>query len=107
MGIYASEHWERDTHSATFTSDLPGLTTVRVYEQVAEFEFRTDCFCCSCPAYHLDHRYLDHDPYCRNHGFAGQRPCDVHGMPGQPGEAGVMPHSVQVEIARLIVGDQI
>lgn len=56
---------------------------------------RTDCFCCSCSD------WGGSDPYCRNHGFAAERPCEVHQMPGTPNEAGVMPESVQAERARL------
>lgn len=74
---------------------VPGVTRIRVFEKVAEFEIRDDCYCCSCRSGEGG------DPYCRNHGFAGQRPCDVHQMPGQTDENGVMPASVQTERARL------
>lgn len=50
---------------------------------------RTNCYCCSCG------ERENSDPYCRNHGFAGQRPCEVHNLPGQTDEDGVMPASVQ------------
>ena len=51
-------------------------------------ERRITCYCCSCGEY-------SSDPYCRNHGFAATRPCEVHGMAGEPDEEGVMPESVQ------------
>lgn len=40
---------------------------------------RTDCYCCSC-----DDERPGSDPACRNHGFAAQRPCESHNLPGQP-----------------------
>lgn len=40
---------------------------------------RTDqCYCCSCTGEFG--QYLD--PYCRLHGFAGERPCSEHHSPG-------------------------
>lgn len=58
----------------------------------------THCFCCSCD----DH---NPDPYCRNHGFAGERPCEEHNMPGSVDENGTMPDSVQV-VRRRQLADQ-
>lgn len=57
---------------------------------------RTDCYCCSCD----DGPTID--PYCRNHGWYGERPCEVHNMPGSKGEDDEdMPESVQaVNVAR-------
>jgi hypothetical protein len=54
---------------------------------------RTDCFCCSCCEHHSD-------PFCRNHGWAGRRPCERHGTPGQADDEGFMPDSVQERRAR-------
>lgn len=55
---------------------------------------RTMCFCCSCG----DHL----DIYCRNHGFAGLRPCEVHEMAGEGDQdTGEMPKSVQAHRAWL------
>lgn len=48
-----------------------------------------DCFCCSCP------EYGGVDPYCRNHGWAGTRPCEIHESPGMADETDKMPVSVQ------------
>ena len=42
---------------------------------------RTDqCYCCSCNDGDLYSSYKD--PYCRMHGFAGERPCSQHHSPG-------------------------
>jgi len=37
---------------------------------------RTTCYCCSCG------EREGSDPYCRNHGFAGERRCEKHRMRG-------------------------
>jgi hypothetical protein len=52
---------------------------------------RTDCHCCSCS---VDGFAVD--PHCRNHGYYGERPCELHNMPGTAGDDGIMPDSVQV-----------
>jgi hypothetical protein len=80
----------------------PGVIKLRtVYASAwAEVE-RNNCFCCSCPA-------NNPDPHCRNHGWAGRRPCEDHKLPGTKYEqehidnktgsllrVDVMPQSVQ------------
>lgn len=50
------------------------------------------CLCCSCSD--VSNLHIT-DPYCRNHGFAGSRPCEEHNSPGMPDEEGNMPESVQ------------
>lgn len=92
MGIYP-DHTFKDNRDGTVTEtwQTPGLTRTRVLS--GEWtETRTDCYCCSCP----ESGYSD--PYCRNHGFAGERPCDVHNMPGVEDDDGVMPESVQAHL---------
>jgi len=100
MGIYPDNTYDRQTSARRapaiiHTITVPGLAQVFVYELVAVIENRTNCFCCSCPD------GGGFDPACRNHGWAARRPCEVHGMPGEPwGEeveslAGTMPESVQ------------
>jgi hypothetical protein len=65
-----SESWkEYDTRE----SGVKRLRTVYA-SAWAEIE-RTNCFCCTCPANNTD-------PHCRNHGFAGRRPCEEHNLPG-------------------------
>lgn len=54
----------------------PGLKRFKVYELICVFEERTDCYCCSCGD-------GGHDAACRNHGWAGRRPCELHNMPGE------------------------
>jgi hypothetical protein len=71
----------------------PGLTQTRVVIAAPWVEKRTDCYCCSCDDEGLA------DPYCRNHGWVGERPCDTHGMPGEADDFGVMPVSVQRRLA--------
>lgn len=65
-----------------------GTRTRTVTATSWQFE-RTQCFCCSCDP---DGTYLD--PYCRNHGFAGSRPCLTHGMAGETDENEKMPAPV-------------
>lgn len=102
MGIYPDETWEKgpparrdgeQIETAVHYYHVPGLTRIRVFEKVAELEFRDDCFCCSCP----EPGEGNADPHCRNHGFLERRGCEVHGMAGDVG-AGV--RSVQAERAR-------
>lgn len=77
------------------TKTTPGLVQARwVTAAPWHVEARTNCYCCSCPD------EGGQDPYCRNHGFAGTRPCEEHNMPGQEaegpnGENLGMPTSVQ------------
>lgn len=79
------------------TRSRPGVTTARRYKLVDEVVERSDCFCCSCGDREGS------DMACRNHGhgLAGERPCEVHNMPGKPDEDGVMPESVQKARNRL------
>jgi hypothetical protein len=56
---------------------------------------RLTCFCCSCGDFGAD-------PACRNHGYAGTRPCEKHGTPGSVwDDDGTMPDSVQMERRRI------
>lgn len=75
--------------SWTETFEEPGLSGTRIVAAGDWVLTRTDCFCCSCP------ESGSSDPYCRNHGFAGERSCDHHELPGQADEEGRMPESVQ------------
>lgn len=73
--------------------DFSGLVRYRLIEATDAFTIRDNCYCCSCG--------VNPDPYCRNHGFAGMRPCVEHDQPGQAGDDGVMPASVQaIRLAR-------
>lgn len=75
--------------SSTWTETVKrpeGIYTRQVKAEPWSFE-RTNCFCCSCPDY-------GGDPYCRNHGFAGTRPCLTHGSNGDADETGKMPEPV-------------
>lgn len=80
---YRAEYWVTRTE--------PGLKTTRRYAMVEETIVRDDCFCCSCGDREGS------DPSCRNHGngLVGERPCEVHKMPGSVKDNGVMPSSVQ------------
>jgi len=69
-------------------NDYSGLIITEYYQRILIVEDRKDCYCCSCGD-------TPDDPFCRNHGFAGTRPCDKHQMPGTPDEDGNMPESVQ------------
>lgn len=53
---------------------------------------RVACFCCTCDPYSGT---TSADAACRNHGFYGSRPCDIHNLPGYPWEGtDEMPESV-------------
>lgn len=94
MSIYPVEGLTKNPDGTlTETWHVPGLTRTRILNPGDWVEERTNCFCCSCDDY-------SHDPYCRNHGFAGTRPCDTHKMPGAADEDGEMPESVDVVNAR-------
>lgn len=86
-------------------TDVDRITRTRVYRGAPQVE-RTNCFCCSCNDY--GDGLISSDPGCRNHGFAGTRPCEEHNMPGQEWDdfgiendpdVGKMPESVQVKRA--------
>jgi hypothetical protein len=95
MGIYPHTRIvdrQRNMAGGEFWEEVessPGLERRRLVVAQPWVEHRTNCFCCSC----TDHLV---DPYCRNHGFAGERPCERHNMPGCPDEEGVIPDSVQI-----------
>jgi hypothetical protein len=97
MGVYPHVSWKEERHGDQLllvrTTTEPGLTVTEEFFRSSRVELRTDCYCCSCPEF-------GGDPYCRDHGFAGERPCAEHEMPGTPDEAGVMPVSVQMERKR-------
>lgn len=87
-------------HVDTWTEyrNTPGLVEERIVNATSwRVKERTDCYCCSC-----DDERPGSDPACRNHGFAAQRPCDTHNLPGETwgdeagfGLEGKMPTSVQ------------
>ncbi|WNO27771.1 hypothetical protein SEA_HUWBERT_19 [Microbacterium phage Huwbert] len=55
---------------------------------------RLTCHCCTCDEDYWS-GYTTNDPACRNHGFAGTRPCDIHNLPGSTWEdTDEMPDSV-------------
>lgn len=105
MGIYPSyrksvptfDH-KAGTQTWTEYKDTPGVIEERTVTATTwKVTERTDCFCCSC-----DDERPGSDPACRNHGWAAQRPCETHQLPGQtwgdeagPQLDGTMPISVQ------------
>jgi hypothetical protein len=101
-GIYPNvtvkdeRRWPDGTRTWTEVTTTPGVTEERYVVASAPVVKRTDCFCCTCG----DREGSDFA--CRNHGYYAQRPCERHGMPGQPWEGtDEMPESVQAELARL------
>lgn len=60
----------------------------------------SECFCCSCG----DRDREGSDPFCRNHGWAGERPCEKHGSPGKVDDDGKMPSSVEERIKEITNG---
>lgn len=102
MGIYGHtgtrNHKRHDDGTETWeeVTELPGVKTIRNITAGVRREERTDCFCCTCGDDALS------DAACRNHGYYGKRPCDIHNMPGQvwdqePGDTSepVMPMPVK------------
>lgn len=93
MGIYPTENWEQDRKTGLLYhvyNDFSGLKVTTVYQPIIEHHERTDCYCCSCGDREGS------DPACRNHGYYGTRPCELHGTSGSPWEdTGEMPLSVQ------------
>lgn len=94
MGIYPDREFLPTKDGYIEEVRTPGLIRRRALVAGPWTEVRSDCFCCSCPD------DGGHDPYCRNHGFAGERPCQTHEMPGQTDDMGVMPDSVEAVRAR-------
>ena len=97
MGIYPTTDYHRENDGRTLIrvhNDFSGMVKTEVYELVCTIEDRTTCFCCSCS------NDYQTDPFCRNHGWAGTRPCELHNMPGAPiQDSDEMPDSVQKENA--------
>lgn len=86
----------------TETVSEPGIKRTRKVFAADWVEERTDCYCCTCDANDQISGSLS-DAACRNHGFAGRRPCDIHNLPGEPWDitmfeddprAGTMPMAV-------------
>jgi hypothetical protein len=105
MGIYPTYSKSAEMRSAetgaiswTETRETPGLLETREVTATSwTVKERTDCYCCSC-----NYERPGSDVACRNHGWAAQRPCEKHQMPGQtwgeeagPELEGKMPASVQ------------
>lgn len=99
MGIYEfskeSRHiqWANGGQTWWELSD-PGYGQKRrrlIVAQPWSLDPRTTCYCCSCP------EGLGRDVDCRNHGFDGVRPCETHGMAGEPGDDGAVPVSVEAK----------
>lgn len=108
MGVYESrktyDHMGSTQGVETFLEEInPGYgeRIIRRHVVWVVESIRDSCFCCSC-----DTDREGSDPFCRNHGFAGMRPCEAHNMPGQPEDMSMlhdgfigpepMPESVQV-----------
>jgi len=103
MGIYPErsttgyERLDDGQERWTEIERTPGLNRRRTVVAQPWVDERTDCYCCSCG------ELEGSDAHCRNHGFDGRRPCELHQMPGQechPEDFGVdgepyMPASVQ------------
>lgn len=89
MALYGETTYERQGNTLLVKISLPGIETVTVYQAVAVIENRTNCYCCTCP------EVGGSDIHCRNHGFVGERPCDIHDMPGAVDEDDKMPASVK------------
>ena len=81
MGIYPDERYQKQRNgNLVHTVNTPGLLVTTVYVPVVTIESRDNCYCCSC--FEADDQGTQRDPYCRNHGWMGERPCEDHDMPG-------------------------
>lgn len=92
MGIYPKTKYEWDHKRQVLLQhydNFSGMKVTTVFVPIAKIEDRDNCFCCSCG------EREGSDPFCRNHGFAGLRPCESHNQPGVADEEGRMPDSVQ------------
>lgn len=104
MGIYPNRTTEpvNTTHAREWVERLDNYDGTIRERKVTATEWvvvsRDTCYCCSCS----DNGYggAINDPYCRNHGWYGERPCELHNMPGASGEDGLMPESVQAARAK-------
>lgn len=96
MGIYPdTETSKQGDILVTTYNDYSGVVITTYYQPILVVENRDNCFCCSCSETEYGQEVTD--PYCRNHGYAGMRPCEKHDMPGQEDDEGVMPVSVQIK----------
>lgn len=102
MGIYPTtevkDHIRNSDGSESWTevyNDYSGIIRTRTVHAEPYTEERKNCFCCSCSA-------NDIDPYCRQHGCDGMRPCEQHRQPGEVNDQDEMPTSVQSERRRLM-----
>ena len=80
MGIYGTKKEELQKGNTVLVRTIDpgyGMEITEVWQLVATFENRTNCFCCTCGDREGS------DVACRNHGWAAQRPCEKHEMPGQ------------------------
>lgn len=97
MGIYPTKDTTRpkptDDGGQTWEETTDDYAVKRTRTVIAGpwREERYNCFCCTCE---YTDAYSMSDAYCRNHGFAGERPCDIHNMPGQPDDDDKMPMPV-------------
>lgn len=95
---------EDGTYTWTETQDDLSSIRTRTVTASAWSEERYACYCCTCDAHDIDGASGGgmSDGYCRNHGAGvGERPCDIHNLPGQTIElldgtdSGVFPMAVQ------------
>jgi hypothetical protein len=94
MGIYPETDFKVDRKTGLLTktyNDFSGVVVTTIYQPICTIEARDNCYCCSCG------EREGSDPHCRNHGWAGQRSCELHEMPGSPNDEGNIPQSVQAE----------
>lgn len=74
----------RDDRSTVVTKE-----TRTVYASPWHVEV-VQCYCCTCRE--DDYGMLSNDAACRNHGFAGTRPCDIHGTAGSEWDDEMIPN---------------
>lgn len=89
MGVYPTEkritapRWDEERQVWCWTEERNPYDGAKYRREVTATKWeeykRDDCFCCSCD--YSDYGTVS-DPYCRNHGWAGGRACEIHNMRG-------------------------
>lgn len=90
MGIYptvkriTTPKWDKERQLYVWTEERDLYDGAKYRREVTATQWeeykRETCYCCSCPREYFGSTGID--PYCRNHGFAGSRTCERHGIRG-------------------------
>lgn len=73
---YLSIETDEEAKTLTVKRTTPEGTSTEIFVFVSREFKRETCFCCTCPD------QGNTDPYCRNHGWVGERTCEEHKISG-------------------------